>query len=240
MPYIIATRPEIQNGSVQVTDLFPNASQRNLVNDPVGQGPFYVRVPNTGLSGIDAPTLTTLADNSIVTSRQSKGLLVYLLANVEANGGAALTLQEARDAVGLIMDRVYAGTALTIDLINDDLSAAVGGDTDLDGVEFGSNSTGSLAELLAILSGEEYVVPAGREIQDLNSAFSVVIAPGTLSSSMRTLVPNDASWKISFSEGVLSGLTSVRDQVNGDLFAGVRSTIPLLTIYNNDGSVYQG
>ena len=240
MPYIIASRPEIQNGSVQITDLFPNDSQRNLVNDPVGQGPFYVRVPNLGLSGINAPVLATLADNSIVMARPSRGLLPYLLANVEANGGASLTLQEGRDAVGLIMDRVYAGTALTIDLINDDLSAAVGGNTDLDGVEFGSNSTGSLTELLAILSGEEYVVPAGREIEAANGAFSVVIAPGTLGSTVRSLVPNDASWKVSFSEGVLAGLTSVRDGVNGYLFAGVRSTTPLLTIYNNDGSVYQG
>ena len=43
MPYIIARRPEIQNGSVQITDLFPNESQRNLVNDPRGQGPFLCK-----------------------------------------------------------------------------------------------------------------------------------------------------------------------------------------------------
>ena len=55
---------------------------------------------------------------------------------------------------------------------------------------------------------------------------------------MRTLVERDSSWKISFSEGSLAGLTSVRDAVNGDLFAGVRSTSPLLTVYNDDGTLY--
>jgi hypothetical protein len=238
MPFIIASRQEIQNGSVQITDLFPNDSQRNLANDPVGQGPFYVRVADTGLSGPYSPILKTLADNSIVMVRQSKGLVPYLLANVEANGGSALTLAQARDAASRIMTRVRNATAVTIDLINDDLTAAVGGNTDLDGVEFGSNSTGELLELISILAGEEYVVPAGREIEDLNGAFSAVIAPGTLRSTMRTLVPNDSSWKVSFSQGSLKGYTDAQDPTKE--FAGKKSATPLLVVYNDDGSVYAG
>jgi len=247
MPYIIARRPEIQNGSVQITDLFPNDSQRNLVNDPVGQGPFYVRTANLGQSGSLRPVIRVNADNSTEFLRRCDGLVAYLVANVEVNpggnGGAgpALTISQAETAVENIMARVRAGSTLAIGDINAILTAAdVGnGATDLDGASVvDSNSTGSLVEVLAILAGESYVINAGVSVQDVNGAKVIVVAPGTLGSTMRTLVQNDSSWKISFSEGALASLTTVRDAVEGDLFAGVRSTSPLLTVYNNDGSLY--
>lgn len=247
MPYIIARRPEIQNGSVQITDLFPNDSQRNLVNDPVGQGPFYVRIPNTGLVGSSRAVLKVNSDNSIEFLRSCDGLLAYLIAHVEVNpggnagAGPALTITQAETAVANIISEVESGNALTIAVINGILTAAdVGnGATDLDsGSVVGSNSTGSLSEVLAILSGETYTINGGVAVQDLNGVKAPVVAPGTLGSTVRTLVPNDSSWKISFSEGALQGLTTVRDAVNGDFFAGVQSTAPLLTVYNDDGTLY--
>tara|TARA_B000000557_G_scaffold230394_1_gene203140 strand:- start:195 stop:938 length:744 start_codon:yes stop_codon:yes gene_type:complete len=246
MPFIIARRPEIQNGSVQITDLFPNVSQRNLVNDPQGQGPFYVRIPDLGKTGTYRTIIKTNADGSYEFLREARGLVAYLIANVEAdpvnNGGAgpALTIAQATTAADNILARVRAGSTLAIGDINGILSAAdvVNAGTDLDGgTVVGSNSTGSLTELLSILAGETYSVNGGVAIQDAAGA-KALVAHAALGSSMRTLVTNDSSWKISFSEGSLQGLTTVRDAVKGDLFAGVLSTSPLLTVYNDDGSLY--
>lgn len=244
MPFILARRSEIQNGSVQITDLFPNATQANLVNDPRPQGPFYVRVPNIGATGRARPIIKTNSDGSLEFLTQCNGLVAYLIANVEANGGIAgpaLTVPLAEVAAENILARVRDGQTLEINDINAILSDAdvANAPTDLDGASVaGSSSTGDLSEVLAILAGENYIINAGVAIQTAGGLKAAVIAPGTLGSTMRTLVPNDSSWKISFSEGVLSGLVGAQ---NTNLaFAGVKSATPLLTVYNDDGSIYVG
>ena len=247
MPFILARRSQIQNGSIQITDLFPNATQSNPGIDPRPQGPFYVRVPNIGASGQTRPFIKTNADNSLEFLKKCNGLVAYLIAHVEANPGGnggdgpALTVVQAETAASLILARVQAGQTLLIGDINTILSDATvaNGATDLDGASVGdSNSTGSLVEILSILAGEDYIINGGVAIQTAAGVFAPVIAPGTLGTTMRTLVPNDSSWKISFSEGVLSGLTGVQNANRA--FAGVKSATPLLTVYNDDGSIYAG
>lgn len=236
MPFILARRSEIQNGSIQITDLFPNVSQRNLVNDPVGQGPFYVRVANTGSTGRTRPFIKTNADGALEFLQSCNGLVAYLIANVEAdpnNAADALTVPEAEEIATGILDRVRDGATLTLANINDvcdGVSAASGLDQ--------GNSTGSVAEILSILAGEDYTVNGGVPIQDAVGNFAPVIAPGTLGTTMRTLVHNDSSWKISFSEGSLGGLAGAQDPKKS--FAGVNSATPLLTVYNDDGTIYAG
>jgi hypothetical protein len=237
MPFILARRSQIQNGSVQITDLFPNATQSNLVNDPRPQGPFYVRVPNIGNTGSTRPFIRTNSDGSLEFLRASNGLVAYLIANVEGDplvpNPPALTIPEAEDIANGIISRVQDGLALELGDINDVCDAVVGG-TGLDQ----GDSTGSVAEVLAILAGEDYIVNAGTPIQDAVGDFVNAVAPGTLGTTMRTLVPQDSSWKISFSEGVLSGLVGAQ---NANLaFAGVKSATPLLTVYNDDGTIYVG
>lgn len=239
MPFILARRSEIQNGSIQITDLFPNASQRNLVNDPVGQGPFYVRVPNIGATGRTRPIIKVNADTSLEFLQDCSGLVAYLIANVEAapNGDAdALTIPEAEEIADGILARVRGGASLTLDQINKIIDG-VSGDAELTDAG-GSDSTGSVVSVLSILAGEEYTVKGGVPIQDENGAFVNGIDPGTLGTTMRTLVANDASWKISFSEGTLGGLAGAQDPTKE--FAGVKSATPLLTVYNDDGSIYAG
>ena len=251
MPFILARRSEIQNGSIQITDLFPNVSQRNLVNDPVGQGPFYVRVANTGSTGRTRPFIKTNANGSLEFLQSCNGLVAYLIAHVEANpaanlngvvgDGPALTVPQAEQAVTNILARVRAGQTLTTANVNAILTAAdvVNAGTDLDGATVvNSSSTGSIAEILAILAGEDYIINGGVAIQTAAGVFAPVIAPGTLGSTMRTLVHNDSSWKISFSEGSLGGLAGAQDPKKA--FAGVNSATPLLTIYNDDGTIYAG
>ena len=247
MPFILARRSQIQNGSIQITDLFPNVSQRNLVNDPIGQGPFYVRVPNIGATGRTRPFIKTNANGSTEFLQSCNGLVAYLIAHVEAdpggngNDGPALTVPQAEAAANLILARVRAGQTLVIGEINTILSGATVADgaTDLDGETVGnSNSTGSLSEVLAILAGEDYIINGGVAIQTDAGVFAPVIAPGTLGTTMRTLVANDSSWKISFSEGSLGGLAGAQDPKKA--FAGGNSATPLLTIYNDDGTIYAG
>ncbi len=248
MPFILARRSEIQNGSIQITDLFPNATQSNPGIDPRPQGPFYVRVANIGSTGKSRPFIQTNADGALEFLQSCNGLVAYLIANIEAdpggNGGAgpALTVPQAEAAASLILARVRAGETLTTANVNTILSGAdvVNAATDLDGASVGdSNSTGKIAEVLAILAGEDYIVKGGVSIQDAGGAKALVLVPGTLGSTTRTLVPNDSSWKISFSEGVLSGLVAAQS-LDGPAFAGVKSTTPLLTVYNDDGTIYAG
>lgn len=236
MPFILARRSEIQNGSIQITDLFPNVSQRNLVNDPAGQGPFYVRVPNIGATGKGRPLIKVNTDGSLEFLTTCNGLVAYLIANVEAdpnNAADALTVVEAEEIADGILTLVRSGSALTLAEINK-VCDGVSADSGLDQ----GDSTGSVLSILSILAGEEYTVKSGVPIQDLNGAFVNGIDPGTLGSTMRNLVANDASWKISFSEGSLGGLAGSQDPKKA--FGGVKSATPLLTVYNDDGSIYAG
>jgi hypothetical protein len=236
MPFILARRSEIQNGSIQITDLFPNATQSNPGIDPRPQGPFYVRVSNIGATGRTRPFIKTNTDGSLEFLTRCNGLVAYLIANVEADPGGdadALTVPEAEEIAQGLLARVRAGQILRLAEINGVCNAVSGGS----GLDQG-NSTGSVAEVLAILAGEDYIVNAGVPIQDNGDNFAPVIAPGTLGTTMRTLVPQDSSWKISFSEGVLGGLTG--DQDVNRAFAGVKSATPLLTVYNDDGTIYAG
>ena len=79
--YLIARRAEVQNGSVMVTDLFPNESQRNTAIDPVGAGPIYVRQVDLGVKGKYRAILSTTA-NVISFARESRGLVAFLIKNV--------------------------------------------------------------------------------------------------------------------------------------------------------------
>lgn len=236
MPFILARRSEIQNGSIQITDLFPNATQANLVNDPRPQGPFYVRVANIGSTGRTRPIIKVNADTSLEFLTQCNGLVAYLIANVEADPNGqddALTVVEAETIADGILSRVQDGLTLSLNDINGVCNGVSAGS----GLDQG-NSTGSVADVLSILAGEDYIVNAGVPIQDAVGHFAPVIAPGTLGTTMRNLVPQDSSWKISFSEGVLGGLVGAQ---NANLaFAGVKSATPLLTVYNDDGSIYVG
>jgi hypothetical protein len=236
MPFILARRSEIQNGSIQITDLFPNVSQRNLVNDPAGQGPFYVRVANIGATGRTRPFIKVNANGSLEFLQQCNGLVAYLIANIEADfGGAndALTVPEAEEIATGILARVRAGQTLTLANIN----AVCNGVSNASGLNQG-DSTGSVSSILSILAGEEYTVNAGVPIQDAGGDFVNGIDPGTLGTTMRNLVPNDSSWKISFAEGTLGGLAGAQDPKKA--FAGVKSDTPLLTVYNDDGTIYAG
>ena len=230
--YLIARRAEVQNGSVMVTDLFPNESQRNTALDPVGAGPIYVRQVDLGVKGKYRAILST-TNNVITFARESRGLVAFLIKNV-AKGvdGSALTVAQATIGANLILDEVRDGNALTAAVVNGILDdATIGGA----GTDITVNS--SISELLRVLSGETYIVKAGSTVQAANGAFVPDLnASAGFQNDVRHPVDGDSSWVLSAQEGVLSGLKSSRDAKVG--FAGKLTTDPIVTVYNSNGSLF--
>lgn len=232
MPYLVARRPEIQAGHIQITDLFPNQSLANPTIDPKPQGPFYIRPSNFGTDFGSVPVLIS-SGNQVVVEQDATGLSAYLLRHVEDGTGEALTAQEAVAIAEQIKELVVTGAQIS----NVDLNTAVtntGLASDFDGLA--STSNGVVEEVIRILSGESYILTAGTKIQDGNGAFIPVIGDAGLQSDVRRLVERDASWKISLSSGGLRGLVSTLPETND--FAGVKSRDPLITVYNADGTLY--
>jgi hypothetical protein len=162
MPYIIMRRTDIPNGVLQVDDLKPNDSQRNYTLDPPGQSGYVRQIPTSD-------TVITTGAGPIVTVRDACGLAAYLIDNVEDAGGTALTAAVANASAALIIARAVAALPLALADVNAAMvaSGATAG-TDLEG----GTSTGSLAEVLEILSGAKYQLPAGSEVEDGGNVFN--------------------------------------------------------------------
>lgn len=229
--YLVARREEVQNGSVMVTDLSPNESQRNTSIDPPSAGPIYVRQVDLGTRGAFRAQLSTKA-GVVSFARDSKGLVAYLLNNVQVgNAGPSLTLSEAREIAGLIISEVRTGGELSLVAVN----AIVGGVAA--GATLTANlSTGSIENLLRVLAGETYLVTTGSVVEQAGAFIPDVNTDARFQGDVRHPVDGDSSWAISAEEGTLLGLSS--DQSADKGFAGVLTTDPIVTIYNADGSLF--
>lgn len=233
--YVVARRKEIQNGSVMVTDLFPNKSQLNPTIDPSGQSPLYIKTPIVGKT----VKLVTPVAGTVKFRLKAQGLVPFLIKNVQHGDGGTLSIKEASDAVDAIMVAVRAGSALTENSINKILEDATNNVlTVLDDGAGNSASVATVEDILRILSGETYEVAEGTAVEVANAFVPDLSHRLGFKKDQKHLVAGDDSWVISFREGGLKGLTSVQDAVKGDLFAGVRSTSPLLTVYVSDGTLF--
>jgi hypothetical protein len=164
MPYIIMRRTDIPNGVLQVDDLKPNDSQRNYTLDPPGQSGYVRQIPASD-------TVITTGAGPILTVRDACGLAAYLIDNVEDSSGAAILAAVANAAAATIIARAVGGFTLTLADVDAALVAA--GATAGTGLEAGA-STGTLAELLSILSGAKYQLPAGSVVDTNGATFNPV------------------------------------------------------------------
>jgi len=146
MPYICLSQ-DLPDGTVQVLDLKPNTSQRSLTYEPPGQTQYVNRVQNN----------TVVPDAVGVTMAATVGLRAYLVDRVEPDGGSWTAADQATVSDALVA-RLDAGLALTLADIDTVIQATFGG-SDLDGA--GSDSTGTVEDVLSILAGREYVLGAG-------------------------------------------------------------------------------
>jgi len=172
--YIVLNRNDIADNLLQVFDIKPNTSQLGIYDsvwaNQGGQTGYL-----TWLSQHDVVATTAGAGAIEVTNAAYKGLNAYLLDNVEdvQNGNLALTDTFAIAIGDAIRDRLSAGGTLTLAIINGLINTALGGaaSSDLDGTAVASYSTGTVEEVLRILAGEVYRVPAAAQVGDAANAF---------------------------------------------------------------------
>jgi hypothetical protein len=162
MPYILMRRTDIPNGVLQVDDLKPNDSQRNYTLDPPGQSGYVQNLPT------EVAVVTTGA-GPIVTVGDACGVAAYLIDVTEDASTTAITAAVANAAAVDIRARVGGGLPLTVTDVNFALTdnGATGGTDFTTGP-----STGTLAEMLALLSGLKYLLPSGAEVEDGANLFN--------------------------------------------------------------------
>lgn len=227
--YIVRARTDLPAGAIQITDLQPNTSQRNLIYQPVGQ------------SGYCPPYLQndTVVVAANATAAAYQGLAAYLIDNV-ANGGTGF-------AISATLANNSAAAMITSFLVNgNDVTEATataalvlggcGGGTKLVDVGGVGKSCGSIEEVVRILSGEVYGVPSGRAVNPAanfnGTAAGSFDAAAALARGVRPIYATGAL-QISCGEGVLSGLGASTFVYAGVAGAAVR-------VYMDDGTLING
>ena len=230
MPFICLARTDIPNSTLQVTDLWPNKSQTNPVIDPPAVGPLYITAPTTA-----NVTLTTVGAVQTFTGAAS-GLAAYLLANVQAAGagGSALTPAQGNAAAAALIAAMQAGSALSLAAINALLVAAAGAGTELTSAG-GSLSTGAVSDVLRILGGITYTVPAGTQIQAAGPIFNPQGSPAVFNAANfadhKDILPTDSSFYQSLAYGKVAGFKSASFSYKGVTGAAI-------TVYDDAGGAY--
>lgn len=216
MPYICMRRTDIPAGILQVLDLVPNTSQRNSIYDPQGQTKYIDRCQND--------TVATSGGATATTSGEYKGIAAYLIDNVEDTPNAdALTAAQANTIALAIVAALNAGSAMTLAAVNALIAATVAGS----GLATG-NSTGSLADVLKILAGGEYVLPSGSTTQT-GSVFNVTRS-GAFTTGQYRATYDTGAFQISLGDGYLAALLDAAFEYEGTAGAAV-------VVYSDAGAV---
>lgn len=218
MPYIAAIRSDIPEGTLQFLDLQPNDSQRNYIYDPEAQAKYARRADND--------TVLTQGTGPITTVAEYRGVAAYLIDHVDDddNGGVALTAAFANTIAAALIARVDSGLAMTLADVDGVIQATTGAAST--GLE-ANNSTGSLSDLLEVLTGAVYVLPAGSQVEDGTNTFDTTVR-GSITASRH--IYSTGSFNISRNVGKLSELTDAAFTYGGTAGAAV-------VLYADDGSL---
>ena len=194
--YICLLRNDLDHNNLQVLDLKPNTSQRNPSLTVTGQtgylshsigfedstvvsGDSYVSgslftypLCDTGsnLVSVAAP------DDAHATPTADFGLEAYLRERVQraGAGGRIMWRGDIHTVVGQILSRFTQGLSLTLTDINTILNGVVAG-TALTSAG-GSDSFGSVEDVLRILAGEKYTTPSNTVITNGSGVFGSLAA----------------------------------------------------------------
>lgn len=223
MPFLVMRRADIPDGSLQQVDLWPNTSSRN-----------YVRTPKPGQTGYlrNRPTRTLMVGNvaagpPMVATAELLGLGAYLIGNIDTGAGpgdAPFTAAQADAAAAAILAAATAGTVLTLAAINAILAAQVAA-TELNA----QGSTGSVAEVLGILSGRVYTIADGSALSDGGGLFDGRVGEFT----------NDDEYRQIYDTGrfQLSNLYGNLSLMKGSSFTYLGTTGAAIVVYADDGTV---
>lgn len=219
-PAICIRDTSISNGQILVKDMWPNRSQANPVVDPAPQGPRYLRVT-------EATTLPVVAAGAVTT--EVSGLAAYLLVNLDDGTndpavGAAIAEADAKTIADALVAEMRAGNSLDLAAINVVIAATVA----TAGVGI-ATSTASVEDILQILAGARYTVPAGHVVE-VAGEFQPVATSFFDYSVMSPVLEEDSSFWISVAKGDLLGLKSTRT-VDGVVVD------PYVVVYDGLGNV---
>lgn len=217
MPYICLRRSDIPAGTLQVLDLWPNTSQRNQAIDPAGQTKYINR--------FQKDTLAALVANATVA--EYKGIAAYLIDHVEDNvANVTITVAVANAAANALAALVNAGSALTLAAVNNALVANgvanAGAGTQLNA----NGSDGTLANLLKVCAGAEYVLPAGSLVGGVAGGASL----GSFTDGQYRATYAGSALYSSIAEGQIAGFASASFEYDG-------TTGAALVVYDDSGNV---
>lgn len=191
--YIVSRRNDLVGVGIALTDLKPNAGQKNSVYDgqhqnvyvqesldargtPVVNGIVYVSGPLNSSMTANGVADDTTGGGDDVTAMQATnyGLAAYLKDRVHRAGEAGanngeLAFAECNTVADLITADVEAGVTLDLARINVHLAATVA-QTGLVAVGT-SKSFGTVEDIMRILSGEVYRLPALTIIENVAGQF---------------------------------------------------------------------
>lgn len=203
--YVCLTRSDIPSGKLQVLDLEPNESQRNGVYTTPGQTK-YLRQPQN-----DTVATYVGGAGKIYTTAEYKGVAAYILDNVASGATAnAITASQA-NACGLaLLVALRAGADMEIADVNAILVANVVAATAL----VGGSSTGVLEDLLKVLSGAEYVLPANH-YSALNAGGALQPAGGAFDTTTYRQTYKTSSLILSTAVGMISKYKSASFEYDG-------------------------
>lgn len=222
MPHIILKRSDIPAGTLQVLDLDPNESQRNLIYDPPGQTKYVDPVQRSTPQVSNVGGVITFAQDAF-------GLEAWFMTNIDDGGGASLTVAEAVANVDAVVALYAFG----------DLATAAGTLTlaDINGaLPTGAITAGQLQAVLDILAGQEYTAPAGVEIES-GGAFGVDPAVGAAGGPFFgpiRRVFDTSSLTLSVNTGMLEGYLDSGFEYQG--VGGAQGEA--VVVYNDDGTLF--
>lgn len=210
--YICRIRTDLGSGAFQVLDLYPNASQRNLIYEPNPQtGYLPPRIENDTVAGNTAANATT---------KILKGLAAYLVDTVEDNGGNGILEAEADTAAASIIARLDAGSSLTSTDVDTILTA--------DCTAILANGVSTLDDILKICGGGKYSVPLGTQVN--GGAAYKGSADGSFTDTFYQEFFVTGALQISCGEGTLSVFA-------GSSFSYKSTTGAALVVYDESGNV---
>lgn len=192
--FIIPQRNDLAGINLSLTDVQPNAGQKNSIYDGAAQNiyiaesidPIGATVVN-GLSWVSGSLNTQLAADAVAddttgggndvtaVADTTFGLAAYLKDRVQAGGVALATapqlaFADANTIAQNLMTDVVTGVDLDLARINTRI-AAVAADSDLNGASGFSRSFGTVEEVLRILAGESYRLRALTIIENVAGEF---------------------------------------------------------------------
>lgn len=226
--FVTLKRTDIPNGTLLIRDLWPNPSQYNPVIDPLPQGPFYISNPS------NSKVTVVVNGESRTLKKASTGLTAYLLATMNGAGNGAggfnsLTQAQAESIADAILVAMRAGNPLAdtnIETIGQGVVAAV----DL------AQSTISVPNILAILSGAVFTLPAGHVIQNVGAG-SGVFASLSIPNQAQYFV-GDNNQRILTSDLAVSSAEGALSVMLTDNFTYKNVQAQAVVIYKDDGAVY--